>query len=382
MSVYKPEKSPYWHYDFVFKGERFHGSTGQATRRKAEAFERRVRDEVADGRHGSVARMTFDAAALRWWQEKGIGRGDAVDVERRLERLVEMIGPTTPLTSIDQAKVAGLVERRKKMGTKRSKAADAKIYLPAPATVNRDIIETLRPILKRARTHWTSGQHGLPDIDWRELRLSEPRPQTRMYSAAEAKAWVKACPEGLGLAVDMMLTYGLRFGELFFPLDALHLGPEPTLTLQKGRKRDVILHLPIIRQHAEALAPRVVLARAHSLPHLWFQQITRTSTKGHQECILEAFEPHMVEYRISKAADEAGITGSRRIHGARHHAGSTMLKRTANIRSVQSLLGHASISSSQRYAHVLTNDLREALEDSNPRNSPGQKRQKESKTLK
>ncbi|MGI4818681.1 MAG: tyrosine-type recombinase/integrase [Janthinobacterium lividum] len=379
MSVYKPEKSAYWHYDFQFKGERFHGSTGTTTRRKAEAFERRIREEVADGSHGAVARLTLDAAALRWWQERGISRGDAVDVERRLERLVKLIGPTTPLVAIDQARVARAIETRKKQGMRRSNAKDAKVYYPSDATVNRDIIETLRPILKRARTHWSSGPHGLPDIDWRELRLSEPRPLSRMYTRQEARAWIKACPDNLGLAVDMLLTYGLRFGELFFPLDAVQLGDEPTLTLQKGRKRDVILHLPLLRNHADALAERVALARSFKLEHIWFTQITRTSTKGHQETVLEALDPHQVEYRISKAADAAGIEGGRRIHGARHHAGSAILKSTANLKSVQSLLGHASIHSSQRYAHILTGEIRQALEDQNSRNSPEPKASSEAK---
>ncbi|MBT9472929.1 MAG: tyrosine-type recombinase/integrase [Phenylobacterium sp.] len=66
---------------------------------------------------------------------------------------------------------------------------------------------------------------------------------------------------------------------------------------------------------------------------------------------------------MSKAADAAGITGARRIHGARHSAASSILKRTGNIKAVQGLLGHASINSSQRYAHVSVADLRAAVED-------------------
>ncbi len=37
MSVYKPARSRFWQYDFVQNGRRFHGSTGQETRRAAEA---------------------------------------------------------------------------------------------------------------------------------------------------------------------------------------------------------------------------------------------------------------------------------------------------------------------------------------------------------
>lgn len=137
--------------------------------------------------------------------------------------------------------------------------------------------------------------------------------------------------------------------------------------------------MPLLRNHADALAERVALARAYRLEHIWFTQITRTSTKGHQETVLEALDPDQVEYRISKAADAAGIEGGRRIHGARHHAGSAILKSTANLKSVQSLLGHASIHSSQRYAHILTGEIRQALEDQNSRNSPEPKTSSEAK---
>lgn len=157
----------------------------------------------------------------------------------------------------------------------------------------------------------------------------------------------------------MLLTYGLRLGELQFSIDQkLNLDPvEPSLTLQKGRKRDVILHVPLRLDHARQLAALVGRAQANkpkALDTVWHTR------KGKH---LVALTYNQLEYRISLAADRAGVAGGRRIHGARHHAGSTILKRTGNLKAVQGLLGHASIQSSQRYAHVLTSDLRTALED-------------------
>jgi hypothetical protein len=32
MSVYRPKTSPYFHFDFQFKGKRYYGSTGQKTK--------------------------------------------------------------------------------------------------------------------------------------------------------------------------------------------------------------------------------------------------------------------------------------------------------------------------------------------------------------
>lgn len=364
MSVYKPAKSRIWQYDFRLKGRRFHGPTGQTTKRAAEAVERQRRLEAATGALGAVAALTLHQATSRYWTEKGQERGDAADVWRRIGRLLALFGKDTPLGEIDQTAIAHAIERRRGIANVRGKAEGAKAYLPSNATVNRDVIETLRPVLKRAKTHWTprGTLHGLPEIDWRELRMREPRGLSRLYSTQERGAWVATCPDDLRPALELLLTNGLRLGELFFHPDALNADPkEPTLTLQKGRKRDVILHVPLRLDHARTLAALAGQARAAKLEHLWFYR---------QGKKLVSYTYNQVEYRLSKAADEAGVTGGRRIHGARHHAGSTVLKRSGgNLKAVQGLLGHADISSSQRYAHVLNSDIRAALDDEIPAGS-------------
>ncbi len=360
MSVYRKPGASIWLYDFAWKRRRFHGSTGQTTRRAAEAVERRIRLEVATGEQGQISKLSLDQAAGRYWAEVGSRRGDAVDVERRIARLLSIMGPKTPLGEITQAAIARAIEVRRGQARTRSPKDGARIYFPSDATVNRDIAETLRPILKRARTHWmeSTDRHGLPEIDWRALRLREPRAQSRIYTSQERAAWLDACAPEARLALELLLTYGLRLGELFFPLEALNPDPAgPTLTLQKGRKRDVILHIPLRLDHGRELAALAGRARAAGLPHVWFV------ARGKR---LAALTYHELEGRLSRAADAAGVAGARRIHGARHHAGSTILSRTGNLKAVQALLGHASIASSQRYAHVLAADLRAALEDPTP----------------
>ncbi len=305
--------------------------------------------------------MTLNQAAGRYWAEKGIDRGDAADVERRIAQLLTLVGPSTRLGDIDQRAVAEAIERRRGIARPRSPRKGAKAYLPSNSTVNRDVIETLRPILKRARTHWTArgAHHGLPDVDWRDLRMTEPRGLSRVYTEAERIAWRDACPDdAIRLALDLLLTNGLRFGELFFPLDAVDLDPlAPTLKLAKGRKRDVILHIPLRRDHARQVAALHSRAAEAGLRHLWFHRVGKK---------LDSLTYAQLEYRISKAAEAAGLKGGRLIHGARHHAASAVVARTGNIKAVQALLGHASIASSQRYAHMDIKALRAAVEDPEP----------------
>lgn len=356
MSVYTTAKSPYWQFDFVIDGTRFHGSTGQTTRRAAEAVERTKRLEAGTGQLGKVAKMTLNDAAGQWWRERGFRRGDAADIERRIGVVLRLVGPARLLGDIDQTVISDAIERRRGETFTKSNKPGAKQRPVSDSTVNRDIIETLRPILRRARTHWTpkNKPHGLPEIDWTELHLSEPTGLSRLYSRAELAAWREACPDDLLLALDMILVYGLRLGELLFPPSAFKAdAEEPALDLQKGRKRDTILHVPITRQHGRELAARCARAIAAELDSVWYYQ------EGEK---LRAYTYAQIEYRLSKAADAAGIDGGRRIHGGRHHAGSTVMKRTGNLKAVQGLLGHASINSSQRYAHIQTSDLRAMLE--------------------
>ena len=46
MSIYKSARSPYWHFDFQWRGHRFHGSTKATTRREAEKVEAAEREKA------------------------------------------------------------------------------------------------------------------------------------------------------------------------------------------------------------------------------------------------------------------------------------------------------------------------------------------------
>lgn len=367
MSVYKRQKSRLWHYDFQLKGRRFHGSTGQANRRAAEAVERDLRLKAALGQTGAAAAAaaySIDEAAGRWWLEAGQHRGDAAKLHGRALRLVQLFGPATRIAEIDQTAVAAAIERHRGAPFSRSNKKGARQYLRANATVNRDVIETLRPILRRAATHWGAGP--LPEIDWRELRLREPLEQVRVYSLAEQAAWLAACegqPERE--ALDLMLTDGLRFGELFFPPAAFE-AEGPRLAWMKGRKRDIPHTVPLLPRQAAWLAERVRRALAAGLDHIWFEETLEAGGGGDGQppaIVLKPITYWMMEGRISRAADRAGIRPGRRIHGARHHAGTRVLRKSkGNFKAVQRLLGHRDIRSSQRYAHLLEDDLRDILE--------------------
>ena len=325
MSVYP--KGRYWHFDFVYRGRRYYGSTGQETRRNAEAVERAKRLEAATGTGQDAGDLTLDIAVSRYFDEVNHTLAEAVDLQRRINVVLDCVGKGKLLREIDTATIADAIRRRRKYPGR----------TPAPATINRDLIDhTLRPLLNRARKVW--GARSLPAIDWRAVRLKEPKGIVREFSDAEINAWRDGLEPVPRLALDLMLTYGLRFGELFFlPADVDGVGARLTL---RNRKAGDTLTIPLVPEHARTLAAMASTrqADAYVFPYTYWGLMSRLRT----------------------AAAKAEL-GARAIHGARHHAATTLLRTTGNLKLTQRMLGHASIQSTMRYAHATESDLRDAL---------------------
>ena len=91
MSVYRPDRSPYFLYDFWIQRHRFHGPTKCTNKREAEAVERAEREKakayLAQAGTANTS-LRLDDIAGRFWTEKGQHHIGSENTEHRLELLI------------------------------------------------------------------------------------------------------------------------------------------------------------------------------------------------------------------------------------------------------------------------------------------------------
>jgi integrase/recombinase XerC len=176
--------------------------------------------------------------------------------------------------------------------------------------------------------------------------LAPDQARTVVESAAGADE-----PAGLRDAVVLELLYasGIRVSELVgLDVDDVDRPRRLLRVLGKGRKeRSVPYGVPAERAiDAWLTRGRPALARADSGPALLL------GVRGHR---LDAREARRVVHRAVAAAPGAPDVGP---HGLRHSAATHVLEGGADLRSVQELLGHASLATTQIYTHVTVERLR------------------------
>lgn len=79
----------------------------------------------------------------------------------------------------------------------------------------------------------------------------------------------------------------------------------------------------------------------------------------------------MVFIIIKELAERAGITKNISPHTFRHSFATHLLKNGADLRYIQEMLGHSSITTTEIYTHIENEELRETIIKFHPRNSEG-----------
>lgn len=343
MSVYKSKNSPYWQYDFRLQGLRFHGSTGQTSKRSAERVEAQRRADAALG--PSKPRITLDEGFGRYWEQVAKTQASAATTEYQLANLIAGLGGSVAFCDVAQGDLHDYTLRR------RAKVSDS--------SVNREVqlYRRVWKFLNRQR-RFDLGD----EPDWQALLFREPKERVRSLSDAEEARLFEALRADLQPFAAFAIMTGarmravirLRWSDVDF--DAR----EARLQMKGGGT------------HAIPLTPGAVALIANQPrvgPYVFTYVCQKSRAKRRAG---QRYPLSLTGWRRAwgAALAAAGVSDFR-FHDLRHTAATRLLRHTGNLKQVQQLLGHTDIATTARYAHVSKDDLRAAMMDMESRNSPG-----------
>ena len=113
------------------------------------------------------------------------------------------------------------------------------------------------------------------------------------------------------------------------------------------------------RAHRTA-ATRASSARAKALTRRQRHPLFLNQTWG-------ALTTRSVDRVVRHAAKEASVPGTISPHALRHTFATHLLQAGADLRAIQELLGHAKLSTTQRYTHLDLGRLMEVYRSAHPR---------------
>lgn len=200
-----------------------------------------------------------------------------------------------------------------------------------------------------------------PVADLRQPRLPRRLPTTlgegdvpRLLDAAAATG----TPLRDVALLEVLYGAGLRVSEaISLRLDTVFLHEHALRVLGKGDKERVV---PLGRPACVALARYLEQERPRLVTSSRVQEVF-VSPRGRR------LSRQAVFALIRRLADRAGIEVSLSPHGLRHAFATHLVERGADLRVVQTLLGHANISTTEVYTHLSRAHLRQVHAAHHPR---------------
>lgn len=334
MSVYKPAKSKSFQFDYVWKGHRYHGSTGCTSRRDAERYEADHKRKVALGEKAKDT-LTVEQACDLWFENVGKHLAAHPTYLYQLGYLTAGLGARTMLHDLTLREIDGYVATRR--------------ALVANASVNRETA-----LLRRVVNWATPRGYEVPALEWKSLRLKEPPKKTRVLDGDEEARLFAKLPESLKPIVEFAILSGqrkaeivtLRWADVDFP------NMRASVTVKGGQI------------HTFPLTPRMrtLIANQPKVCPQVFTYVAERDSPPRKDRVRRIkgqrypFSKQGWDRKWRKAVKDAGLEGYR-FHDNRH----TALSRTGRIEVAFLLAGHSDIRTTKRYFHTAEDEVRQAM---------------------
>jgi len=205
----------------------------------------------------------------------------------------------------------------------------------------------LKYMMKRGVTTMTPDKIELAKISQRSLDLISGGELGRLLNAPEGDS-VSALRDKAIL--HLFFSTGLRVSELASLNRDLDLSKDEFSIRGKGEKVRVVF----LSEDAKDAIKKYLKARKDFDEAMFAQFSNNKNEKKNMR-----LTPRSIERLVKKYAIKAGISKKVTPHVIRHSFATDLLQNGADIRSVQMMLGHANIATTQIYTHVTDSQLKD-----------------------
>lgn len=299
-------------------------------------------------------------AAMRGWlaalaQERRMAANTVVAYERDLRQFLAHLAARSGPPSI--ARLIALKPRdiRAFMAARRAEDIGGRSLMRALAG-----LRSFATYLER-EGHGTMPALGAVRAPKVERRLPRPLPvaaakaltDADLHADSEREPWILARDAAV---LALLYGSGLRISEALglTRRDAPVPGTDAVTVLGKGGKQRMVPVLPVV---AEAVAAYLA-ACPHALPP---EGPLFVGAKG------GPLSPRIIQYAVARARGALGLPDSATPHALRHSFATHLLARQGELRAIQELLGHASLSTTQLYTKIDAARLLSAFDAAHPR---------------
>ncbi len=185
----------------------------------------------------------------------------------------------------------------------------------------------------------------LPRIPQRQIDIVEYQDLERLLAAPKGNDSRSLRDKAI---LELFFSTGLRLSELCNLSRYIDLKRGEISVRGKGEKLRVVFLSDSAKKAIEAY-----LKKRTDAEESLFVSLNRTGK------VIGKITPRSVQRMIESRAKEAGIPKKIHPHQLRHSFATDLLINGADLRSVQELLGHSNISTTQIYIHLTNKELRE-----------------------
>lgn len=275
--------------------------------------------------------------------ERRLSRHTLINYARDIQALIALAGPASRLDKLGVHEIRRLVAQ-----------------LHARGLDGRSLARMLSAW--RGFYHYLARDHGFatnPCLGIRAPKAAKKLPKA--LSPDEAAQLMQVDGDGLLGARDKAIL------ELFYS-SGLRLSELTGLSVQDVNLRDATVQVT-----GKGSKTRIVPIGSHALAALkvWLAQRDVVVPPGEKSLFVARRGARMsgsaVQQRVKHWARQFGLSGKVHPHVLRHSFASHLLQSSGDLRAVQEMLGHASISTTQVYTHLDFQHLAKAYDQAHPR---------------